>query len=723
MARYFKTAATTWNNANNWSATSAAGLDNAGVPTAAQDVIFELASGNCQIDTNAVCRSLDCTSGTGSYAGTISYDTNARTLSIGDGTAGAGNVALKLVSGMTFTRSGTGNVIAFVSTSGTQQTCDFAGFSTGSKTWSGAGGSWQITGTIFSDTDTNITHTGGTLDINGKSFTCLLFTGNTSSTRTLTLGSGNTITINRTGNTGFNYTTAGGLTVSSNTCTFLLNGAAPIAIANGQDFNGATLSFNGFTSTAVCTFSGTPTFGGLSFTSPASTAGAATISGNVIITSNLTCTGAAANQRFFLQSSVLGTPITITNNGTNTISNTDIQDITGAGSVSWDLSGATGGTGDCLGNSGITFTTAVDRYKVAAGNWSDTASWSTMSGGSAGATAPLPQDTCYMDANTPAGSHTIDLPRSGANLIGSNRTLALGAGTIWYGNVTLSGTFAFSGNAAWTFRGRGAQTLTSGGITYPHAITIACVTGTYTLQDAFNDSRSSANALTVTSGTFDTNSSGNYTVTVSGAGGAANLNGSQSTLNMNASTFSFGASGVTTFWNNTGTTINAGSSTITLTAATANTRTFVGNGQKHNILTYTTAGSTGTLVISGSNTFARINFSDASNARTLQLTSGTTTTLAIPNIFGTSGKLMTLNASTGGSAATVKSTSAGYIGTNSTLVSGNTGLSLTADAYRDYISAQDINWSSVPSVLREVTDAKNTLGPRAIQANNRAGTY
>lgn len=115
---YAKIAGGNWSSPNTWSATSSAGVDNAGPPAASSDVIFETASGNVTIDANSVCRSLDMTSGTGNYAGTLTW-TSGFTLNIGDGTAGAGNVALKFVSGRLSGISSSTQVLSFVSTSTT----------------------------------------------------------------------------------------------------------------------------------------------------------------------------------------------------------------------------------------------------------------------------------------------------------------------------------------------------------------------------------------------------------------------------------------------------------------------------------------------------------------------------------------------------------------------------------------------------------------------------
>src|SRR5688572_9008082 len=116
-ALYAKTAGGAWTTAGTWSATGAGGLDSAGPPTAADDAIFETLSGNVTVGTGSVARSVDCQGGTGNYAGTLTH-TAGVTLAIGDGTAGAGNRALRFSSGMTYTLgNATTSAISFVSTS------------------------------------------------------------------------------------------------------------------------------------------------------------------------------------------------------------------------------------------------------------------------------------------------------------------------------------------------------------------------------------------------------------------------------------------------------------------------------------------------------------------------------------------------------------------------------------------------------------------------------
>jgi hypothetical protein len=70
--RFYKSGATVWNSANSWSATGPAALDNAGIPTSADDVIFELGSGlACAVTTTiGVCNNLTTTG----YTGTITLN-------------------------------------------------------------------------------------------------------------------------------------------------------------------------------------------------------------------------------------------------------------------------------------------------------------------------------------------------------------------------------------------------------------------------------------------------------------------------------------------------------------------------------------------------------------------------------------------------------------------------------------------------------------------------
>jgi hypothetical protein len=157
-----------------------------------------------------------------------------------------------------------------------------------------------------------------------------------------------------------------------------------------------------------------------------------------------------------------------------------------------------------------------------------------------------------------------------------------------------------------------------------------------------------------------------------------------------------------TIWAITVGTVNFTGS-ITIAAASANSRTFAGFGRTYGSLTYTVAGSTGALVVTGANTFGSFHFSDASNARSLTMPAGVLNTFTNPggfDVFGSSGKVVTLISSSPGSAAQLSylgggtlyspymsiqdsapaQTSTWYAGHNSTFVS-NTGNWIAADVF------------------------------------------
>lgn len=75
--KYFKSGATSWNSAASWSATSAAGVDSAGVPTSADVAIFESTSGSCLINAIVSCAGININPG---YVGVITQGAFAVTV-------------------------------------------------------------------------------------------------------------------------------------------------------------------------------------------------------------------------------------------------------------------------------------------------------------------------------------------------------------------------------------------------------------------------------------------------------------------------------------------------------------------------------------------------------------------------------------------------------------------------------------------------------------------
>ena len=661
------------------------------VPTNADDVVATATSGNVSIPTGAtmVCRSADFTS----YVGTLTWASTTAVLSIGGSTAGPGNVALKMVAGMTVTLTGIGT-LSFVSTSATQQTIDTAGKTVPNVTINGAGSSYLL---LSAPTGTGaFTVTAGTFNSANYAMQFASMVSNGSSTRTLTLGSS---AITLTGaNQVFTQQSATGLTITANTATVTMSGANATAYLS-MSWNGASLSFTGSGTSFLQSWAGNVTLAGLTRTGTAVKTDGFTVNasgGTITVSGTLTITGNSLTNRVLVTSGTVGTGYTITAAAVS-LSNVDFMDITGAGAAApWTGTSI----GDCGGISGITATTPVTRYGVVAGNWSNTATWSTSSGGSGGASVPLPQDTVILDASSAAGTYSVDMPRIGKDVIctGFVRTLNSSMGTTGfslYGSLTLaSGMTWTTASGPYQFRGRGTHTITTAGKTMAdggYAHSIQAPGGTYTLQDAWTGSTSCY--ISVFAGSFD---SAGYAMSVFNFASTGTLTRAvtlgTSTITLNHTTAN---SGVTFSGSNM--TVSAASATFVYSAASATTRTFAGGGHTFGTLQYNVTASSGVLVISGSNTFSAL---IVGTNRTLRLTSGTTTTVTtaagLDGLTGTAGNLVTIDATTAGVPALISVASgtvsidyvslkdntatggaAFYAGANSTNVSGNTGWTFT----------------------------------------------
>lgn len=428
---YAKAAGGNWSAAGTWSNVSSAGVDSSGPPTASDDVVFNAGSGNVSINATAVCRSLDCNG----YVGTLTH--GAFTLGIGDGTAGAGNIALRFSSGMTYTRSSPG-VTSFLSSSATQQTIATNGKTVQAWTFNGTG-SW-----LLSDNLTlagSLTLTKGTLNTNGKTVSGTTFASTGSNTRVLTLGASSLTFSSNTWNV-----TSTGLTLNANTSSITCSGS-------GFSFTGGSFTYYdvSFTGAGTVTVAGTNSFHNLTRTGTAATANILLLPQSITQTvSNLfTATGAnATTQRLIVQSTFAGIAGGISA-GSVSLTNVDFVDFTGSGSAS----PFTGTSISCLdgGNvNNVTQTTPVTRYWVGGtGSWSNTNKWSTSSNGAGGASVPLPQDTAIIDGSSGGGTITYDMQRGAAPTFTgiAATTLTISTTVSWWSttgitfhsNLTLSG--------------------------------------------------------------------------------------------------------------------------------------------------------------------------------------------------------------------------------------------------------------------------------------------
>lgn len=292
------------------------------------------------------------------------------------------------------------------------------------------------------------------------------------------------------------------------------------------------------------------------------------------------------------------------------------------------MSAISGGSGDALGNSGITFTTSQTQYAFSTinRNWSDSGLWflATNGGGGAGR-VPLPQDDVFFDGNTGNHTYTTDMPRLGRNIDIS----AFASGTITntgganpltlYGNFSCLTNRAYGTGNTLTLSGRGSQTYTSNGSTIAQQINITAPGGVYTFADTFTSSRTDIGII-LTIGTMAQGAD----VTTPGftATGAVTRALQQNGFNINLNSllaeniWNVASSGFTYTW-------SAGAA-INITTAATTTRTFIGAGLNYPDLKYAVANSPGVLAITGANTF---NSLTVGVGRVLTLPSSTTNTI------------------------------------------------------------------------------------------------
>jgi hypothetical protein len=525
----------------------------------------------------------------------------------------------------------------------------------------------------------------GSFTTNNFNVTAGSLSSSNSNTRTINLGSS---TVTLSGSVNFSVPT--GLTLSASAATISITSTSDISFAGGgQTFHNVSLASQSFSN-----ISGTNTFNNLSFVGRTTPGLAQAIFANdITVNGTLTFTaGSNATMRRFVRSDVVGEVRTLTCNAAASLTDADFRDITIAGAAA-----PVGGTrlGDCKGNSGITFPAAKTVFyrNTGTNNWGDI-SWSLTLGAAATHNAfPLPQDTAvFPSATYPASGSTIAI--NGSYNIGTinmsartSNTMTLTTSTnqpTIYGNwINGTGT-TLSGTGTVVFAGRGSQTITSAGRTFPQPITVATPGGTVTLLDALT----SGTSFTLAAGTFDT---GGYACTRSSFSGSGTTPRS---LSLGASLITLTVSGnAWTFTDATNLTVT-GTGTISLTSS-ASAKTFTGGG----IQTYPTLnqGGTGTLTVSGSNKFA--NITNTAIGR-VQFTGGTTNEFDAFNLAGVSGNLLQLG-STDTTQATLRKPGAWNVGTNSTDAGNNTGLSFTGSS-PDYLSVSYINGVATAAPTRSI---------------------
>lgn len=674
-SRFWVAGAGSWSAANtaNWSATSGGGTG-ASVPTSSDTVTFDAASNatayTCTVTATANCSDIDFTN---PASGNLTF---------------AGSSALNVFGNFTvhsaITRTYTGQITFSATATGKTITTNAITFSS-TMIFDGIGGGWTFQDNISTS---SMQLTNGILDANGKTITLTgSFSVNSSATaRTLTMGASTwniaSWAVNSSGNLTFNANTSA-ITVTPGTLAFT---------AAALTYNNVTIK-TGSGNTAPMALTGAATFANLTFTGGTGPGTSITLANNITVTGTLTMTSNSTINRLLVWSSVPGTQITITAAILAATTNIDFQDINAAGAAApW--SGTS--IGDAKGNSNITFTTPTTRFWVGnGGNASLTTHWSASSGGGSGASLPLPQDTVIFDANSiTSASQTItfNMARIGKNAsftgILNSPTLDFSTayptiGLSIFDSLTLATGLSITGTGSTLFlRTDTASTITNSGITLSPVVGIyAFGGGSYTLQDNFISTNSIS---TVQGGTFDAN---NKNVTCKAFG---SNNSTTRTINMGSGLWTFTGATVIV-WNTsttTGLTLNAGTSTIKITDATATTKQINGGGVTFNNLWITGD----QILIADGNTWNQIKLDNPGTSVGTIFPSGFTQTVNQFFAQGSLGSLIKITALTAGTPATIKcqnavvsceylslkdSTATGgakfYAGYGSTKLTGNTG--------------------------------------------------
>ncbi len=317
---------------------------------------------------------------------------------------------------------------------------------------------------------------------------------------------------------------------------------------------------------------------------------------------------------------------------------------------------------------------AADYYWVGGtGNWSDFANhWATTSGGSAfHLQVPTLNDNVFFDANsfTAAGQtvtndQTIiycrDMKWNGVtntpSFAGSSSNELKIYGSLFFSagmNLTYNGKIYFEATTA-------GHTITMAGKSFNQYIYFNGLGGSWSFNDAFQ----SSTWVNLVRGTVSTN---NNTVTVGSFYASAN---NAMTLNLGASLVTVTGSTFAWWVNNTMFTLNAGTSRIRLSAASAPDIRYANNLTFHDVefsnptatasiissnnCTFNSLTFLGHGVINGSHLPANLNLSAG---KTYELQNGQTQTVSTVNAIGNCTAFITIRSLTAGAQATLRKTS------------------------------------------------------------------
>jgi len=280
-----------------WAATSG-GVGGLSVPTAADNVFFDAASGSgtVTIAASVTCLNLDFTGFTGTLAG-------------GNPLAISGNLSLSAAMTITYTSGITFNSTAAQTIASNGKALD------GSITFNGVGGSWQLLDNLVNGQTRQTVLTNGTLDLNGHTLTTGQFASNNSNARTITTGTGGNIVITGNNTVVWSATTITNLTITGSlNVSFNYSGATGTRqIDHGGSAGGSEArAINCLITAGTDTLSITTAIGNLDFTGFSGTLSnvSRNIYGNLILSTGMTLSAGTSVTSFASTSSK-----TITSNG------------------------------------------------------------------------------------------------------------------------------------------------------------------------------------------------------------------------------------------------------------------------------------------------------------------------------------------------------------------------------------------------------------------------
>lgn len=570
MATYYWVGgAGTWNasSTTNW-ASSSGGAGGAGVPTSADDVIFDTNSGTGTITFSGVCvcRNLTVTS--------------TQAITFGSGTFYGIYGSLSLPTGGSFTWTGV-PVTFRATTSG--NTLNWGDKSTSQQiTFDGAGGDWTLSSNM---TGFGINFYRGTFSAGSYNLTC--------TNGHFTLGNGNTFVLNmgsgtwQAGDTSMWFTNPTNFTLNAQTSTIVAP-ASQVAFYGGG-FTYYNFVYNTTNSGNVFVMSGDNTFNSITIGAATNNVRTISFAGNQTI-GTLTTSGTTASLRIQFQSSVAGTQRTLSVASIGTLTNTNWKDIALTGAASpWT---APLGVWDLGNNSGITFDATTLYWVGGTGNWSDGTKWSASSGGSSVGGVPGPTNSVVFDSN-------------------SGTPLNIGTAGTWYCN-NITGTpnaqFGHSGSYG-TLNVYGSLDYAAGfGGYYTSLVFLASSAKTIALRSSsmslvFNNANGSwtftadtgnfgfsGSGFSLLAGTLDTNGYAINNANISTSGTLAR------TLRFGSSTIYFGSLNIAS---TTNLTFDVGTSTL---VGTFHSSSFKGSGLTFNNVEFSSYFTN----VTGANTFANL---------------------------------------------------------------------------------------------------------------------